>query len=64
MAIKATDNQRLGIRARLKATDARHINKPMKVDIRTKDKFVRSPDELLSGFKNKPRASQRALVVP
>jgi hypothetical protein len=46
--IRATGNQKLGPGARLKATDARNLPKPVKVNLRTKDKSAKSPDELLN----------------
>jgi hypothetical protein len=48
----ATDNQRLGSRARLKAPDVRGLPKPLKVNLRTKDKVAKSPDKLLKLIKN------------
>jgi hypothetical protein len=38
--------------ARLKATDARNLPKPVKVTLRMKDKVAKSPDELLKWIKD------------
>jgi hypothetical protein len=38
--------------ARLKATDARNLIKPVKVALRTRDRVAQTQDELLSWFKN------------
>jgi hypothetical protein len=46
--IRATDNHRLGSGARLKATDARNLPKPIKVALRTRDKVAKSPEEATS----------------
>jgi hypothetical protein len=45
--IKATDNHRLALWARLKAMDARKFPRPLKVALRTKDNTVKSSEELL-----------------
>jgi hypothetical protein len=50
--IRAIDNHRLGSGARLKATDARNLPKPVKVALRTRDTAAKSPEELLNGIKN------------
>jgi hypothetical protein len=50
--IRATDNNGLGSGARLKATDARNLHKPVKVALRTRDKVAQTQDELLSWIKN------------
>jgi hypothetical protein len=42
--IRATDNHKLGSGARLKATDARNLSKPVKTALRTKDKVATSSD--------------------
>jgi hypothetical protein len=44
---RATDDNRLGSGTRLKVKDTRNLPKPVKVDIRTKDKVAKSPEELL-----------------
>jgi hypothetical protein len=44
--IKATDNHRLASGARLKTMDARKFPRPVKVALRTKDKFVKSSEDL------------------
>jgi hypothetical protein len=46
--IRAIDNHRLGSGARLKATDARNIPRPIKVALRVRDNVARTKDELLS----------------
>jgi hypothetical protein len=50
--IRAIDNHRLGSGARLKATDARNLHKPVKVALRTRDKVSHTQDELLSWIRN------------
>jgi hypothetical protein len=45
--IKAIDNHRLGSGARLKATDARNLPRPIKVALRVWDKVAQTQDELL-----------------
>jgi hypothetical protein len=45
--IRAIDNHRLGSRARLKATDARNLPKPIKMALRVRDKVAQTQDELL-----------------
>jgi hypothetical protein len=50
--VKAIDNQRLGIGARLKVTDARNLPKPVKVALRTRDKAAQTQEELLTWIKN------------
>jgi hypothetical protein len=50
--VKAIDNHRLGTGARLKATDARSLPKPVKVALRTKDKVAQTQEELLTWIKN------------
>jgi hypothetical protein len=50
--IKAIDKQRLVSEARLNATDARNLPKPVKVALGTKDKVANSPDELLKWIKD------------
>jgi hypothetical protein len=50
--IKATDNHRLGSGAKLKATDARNLPKPIKVAIRVRDKVAQTQDELLRWINN------------
>ncbi|PNF26441.1 hypothetical protein B7P43_G16453 [Cryptotermes secundus] len=44
---KAIDNQRLESGARLKATEARNLPKPVKVALHTRDKVVQNQEELL-----------------
>jgi hypothetical protein len=46
--IRAIDNHRLGSGARLKATDARNLPKPIKVALRVRDNVAQTQDELLS----------------
>jgi hypothetical protein len=41
--IRATENHRLGTGARLKATDARNLPKPVKVALRTRDNVEENP---------------------
>jgi hypothetical protein len=50
--IKATDNYRLESGARLKATDARNLPKPVKVTLRIRDKVAQNKEELLKWIKN------------
>jgi hypothetical protein len=50
--IKATDNHRLALGARLKAMDDRKLPRPVKVALRTKDNAVKSSEELLKWIKN------------
>jgi hypothetical protein len=50
--IIAIDNHRLGSGARLKATDARNLPKPVKVALRTRNKEAQTQDELLRWIKN------------
>jgi hypothetical protein len=50
--IRAIDNRWLGSGARLKATDARNLSKPVKVALRMKDNFAKCPDELLEWIKD------------
>jgi hypothetical protein len=50
--IKATDHHRLGSGARLKATDARKLPKPIKVALRMRDKVAKNPEELLKWIKD------------
>jgi hypothetical protein len=50
--IKAIDNHRLGSGARLKATDARNLPKPIKVALRVRDKVAQTQDELLRWINN------------
>jgi hypothetical protein len=50
--IKATDNHRLESGARLKATDARNLPKPIKVALRIRDKVAQNQGELLNWIKN------------
>jgi hypothetical protein len=45
--VKATYNYTLESGARLKATDARKVPKPVKVALRRRDKVVQNQDELL-----------------
>lgn len=45
--IKAIDNHRLGSGARLKATVGRNLIKAVEVILRTKNKIIKSLDELL-----------------
>jgi hypothetical protein len=45
--IRAIDNHRLGSGARLKATDARNLPKPIKVALRVMDNVAQTQDELL-----------------
>jgi hypothetical protein len=52
LPIRATDKHRLGSGARLKATDARNLPKPVKVALRTSDKVAQTQDEMLSWIKN------------
>jgi hypothetical protein len=46
--IIAIDNHRLGSGARLKATDARNLPKPIKVALRVRDNVAQTQNELLS----------------
>jgi hypothetical protein len=50
--IKATDSHRLESGARLKATDARKLPKPIKVALRIRDKVAQNQEELLNWIKN------------
>jgi hypothetical protein len=50
--IKAIDNHRLESGARLKATDARNLPKPVKVALKTGDKVAQNQEELLKWVKN------------
>jgi hypothetical protein len=50
--IRAIGNHRLESGARLKATDARNLPKPIKVALRIGDKVAQSQDELLKWIKN------------
>jgi hypothetical protein len=50
--IKALDNYRLESGARLKATDARNLPKPVKVALRTRDRVAQNQEELLKWIKN------------
>jgi hypothetical protein len=50
--IKAADNHRLESRARLKATDARNLTKPIKVALKIRDKVAQNQEELLKWVKN------------
>jgi hypothetical protein len=50
--IKAIDNHRLGSGARLKATNARYLPKPIKVSLRVRDKVAQTQDELLRWINN------------
>jgi hypothetical protein len=52
MALRATDNHRLGLGARLKSADARNLLKPVKVALTTRDKVTQTQDELLRWIKN------------
>jgi hypothetical protein len=45
--LRAIDNHRLESVARLKATEAKNLQKPLKVTVNSKDKIVRNQDELL-----------------
>jgi hypothetical protein len=47
VAVRATDNDRLGLGVRLKAVDASYLFKPVKVALWTKDMNAKSTDELL-----------------
>jgi hypothetical protein len=49
---RAIDNHRLGSKARLKATDARNLPKPVRVALRTRDKVAQIQDELIRWIKN------------
>jgi hypothetical protein len=50
--VKAIGNYRLESGARLKATDARNIHKPVKVTLKIRDKVTQSEEELLKWIKN------------
>jgi hypothetical protein len=50
--IKATENHWLESGARLKATDACNLLKPVKVALRTRDKVTQTQDKLLKWIKN------------
>jgi hypothetical protein len=50
--IKALDNYRLESGARLKATDARNLPKPVKVALRIRDRVAQNQEELLKWIKN------------
>jgi hypothetical protein len=50
--VRAIDNYRLESGARLKATDARNLPKPVKVVLRVSDKVAQTQDELLKWIKN------------
>jgi hypothetical protein len=50
--MRAIDNYRLVSGARLKATDARNLPKPVKVALRTRDKVAQTQDKLLNWTKN------------
>jgi hypothetical protein len=50
--IKAIDNHRLESVARLKATDARNLPKPIKLALRIRDKVTQNQEELLKRVKN------------
>jgi hypothetical protein len=50
--LRAIDNHRLGSGARLEATDARNLPKPVKVTLRTRNKFAQTQNELLRWIKN------------
>jgi hypothetical protein len=50
--IKTTDNHRLESGARLKATDARNLPKPIMVALRIRDKVAQNQEELLKWVKN------------
>jgi hypothetical protein len=50
--VKANDNHRLALGARLKATDARNLPKPVKVALRTRDKAAQTHDDLLKWIRN------------
>jgi hypothetical protein len=50
--VKAIDNHRLESRARLKATGARNLPKPIKGALRIRDKVAQNQEELLNWIKN------------
>jgi hypothetical protein len=50
--IRTTDNHGLGSGARLKATDARNLPKPIKVALRMRNKLAKSPEEVLKWIKD------------
>jgi hypothetical protein len=50
--IRATDNHRLESGARLMATDARNLPKPIKVALRVRDKVAQTEDELIRWIQN------------
>ncbi|PNF41014.1 hypothetical protein B7P43_G08808 [Cryptotermes secundus] len=50
--MRTIDNHRLKSGARLKITDTKNLPKPVKIAIRTKDKVVQNPDELLKWIGN------------
>jgi hypothetical protein len=50
--VRATDNHRLGSGARLKATDARNLPKPVKLAPWTWDKVAQTQDEMLKWITN------------
>jgi hypothetical protein len=50
--IKAIDNHRLESGARLKATDARNLPKPIRMALRIRDKVAQNQEELLKWVKN------------